>query len=216
MTWERARTDAQKQIRLQEIYAVARQQLLSIPYASISFASIAKELHFSRANLYKYFASKEDIYLSLLAEETTMFAKQLSDSLQQHAVGDFERADFIRIWFDLFVSAQVLRILFSMAAVILEKNCADTVLIDTKKQMMDAQFTHVLPVLGPLLPELSQHQLIDLQMNLILIGNGVLSFCGLNAHQKTLLRRHGLEGMVHADFATEYRRSLNSLFGCDL
>jgi AcrR family transcriptional regulator len=59
--WIRARTKQQKAERLQEIYVVARLQLNAKSFDSISFASISKQLSFSRANLYKYVQSKEDI-----------------------------------------------------------------------------------------------------------------------------------------------------------
>ena len=59
--WIRARTKQQKAELLQEIYVVARLQLNAKSFDSISFASISKQLSFSRANLYKYVQSKEDI-----------------------------------------------------------------------------------------------------------------------------------------------------------
>ena len=59
--WIRARTKQQKAERLQESYVVARLQLNAKSFDSISFASISKQLSFSRANLYKYVQSKEDI-----------------------------------------------------------------------------------------------------------------------------------------------------------
>lgn len=61
----RARSCEQKAQRLEEIKAVAARQFAERPYHDITLTTIADELGWSRANLYKYAATKEEVFLAL-------------------------------------------------------------------------------------------------------------------------------------------------------
>ncbi len=66
MEFERARTKEQKDIRVMEILKAAMKQYGEMPYDKITLASISGELNFSRVNLYKYFNTKEEIFLKII------------------------------------------------------------------------------------------------------------------------------------------------------
>lgn len=65
----RARSDAQKLQRLEEIKAAARALFNESPYHEITLTTIADRLGWSRASLYKYVATKEEIFLEIAADE---------------------------------------------------------------------------------------------------------------------------------------------------
>ena len=56
----RARTVEQKQERMLEIKTVADTLFKKMPYANITLTTIAEDLGWSRANLYKYVTTKEE------------------------------------------------------------------------------------------------------------------------------------------------------------
>lgn len=67
-TFQRARSVEQKEQRLGDIKAAAAELFASRPYHEITLTTIAEKLGWSRANLYKYVTTKEEIFLSLSAD----------------------------------------------------------------------------------------------------------------------------------------------------
>lgn len=65
----RARSDEQKQQRMAEIKAATDELFSTQPYHEITLTTIAEKLGWSRANLYKYVSTKEEISLSLAADK---------------------------------------------------------------------------------------------------------------------------------------------------
>lgn len=65
MEFERARSRDQKEMRMAEIKKAADELFHTLPYHEITLTVIAEKLSWSRANLYKYVNTKEEIYLSL-------------------------------------------------------------------------------------------------------------------------------------------------------
>ena len=63
--YKRARTENQKEERMTEIKKVADLLFKTMPYTDITLTVIAEKLGWSRANLYKYATTKEEIYLDI-------------------------------------------------------------------------------------------------------------------------------------------------------
>lgn len=77
----RARSTEQKAQRLEEIKTVAEQQFSQHPYHEITLTTIANDLGWSRANLYKYVTTKEEIFLSLMSEKYQAYIDALCAAL---------------------------------------------------------------------------------------------------------------------------------------
>lgn len=77
----RARSAAQKCQRMDEIKAAARHQFETRPYHQITLTTIAGELGWSRANLYKYVSTKEEIFLLIMADLRDAYTTELLDAL---------------------------------------------------------------------------------------------------------------------------------------
>lgn len=58
----RARSAEQKEARMEEVKRAADRLFSAKPYHDITLTTIAAELSWTRANLYKYVTSKEDIF----------------------------------------------------------------------------------------------------------------------------------------------------------
>ena len=69
----RARSSEQKEERMEEIKRAAERQFSQRTYQSITLSTIAEELSWSRANLYKYVTSKEEIFLELSADKYSRY-----------------------------------------------------------------------------------------------------------------------------------------------
>lgn len=61
----RARTSEQKEMRMTEIKEAALILFDKLPYSEITLTKIADNLSWTRANLYRYVSTKEEIFLSL-------------------------------------------------------------------------------------------------------------------------------------------------------
>lgn len=66
--FKRARSAEQKSQRMASIKAATAKLFAEQPYHAITLTTIAQELGWSRANLYKYVTTKEEIFLELSAD----------------------------------------------------------------------------------------------------------------------------------------------------
>lgn len=73
----RARNCRQKEERMKEIKKAAEKQFHKNNYPEITLSTIAGELSWSRANLYKYVTSKEEIFLELSADKCAEYFSAL-------------------------------------------------------------------------------------------------------------------------------------------
>lgn len=91
----RARSPEHKEERKQAIMAAADKLFLTCPYHDITLSSIAQEVGLSRANLYKYAQTKEEIYLWLHAKCNEAYFDDLLNALQS---GSFTNRQFAKKW----------------------------------------------------------------------------------------------------------------------
>lgn len=75
--YKRARTDEQKEERMSQIKKAADELFKSMPYTEITLSTIAEKLDWSRANLYKYVTTKEEIYLEITQDRMTEYLNSL-------------------------------------------------------------------------------------------------------------------------------------------
>ena len=82
MDFERARSEEQKNIRFNQIIEATLKQYEQKPYSEISLASIAKDLDFSRANLYKYVSTKEEVFLYIVERDIKAYIDDLEEEFK--------------------------------------------------------------------------------------------------------------------------------------
>lgn len=81
--FQRARSDAQKAQRMNQIKEVAERQFSERSYHEITLTTIADELGWCRANLYKYACSKEEIFLDITADKRAAYYDALKASFPE-------------------------------------------------------------------------------------------------------------------------------------
>lgn len=69
----RARSCEQKNLRMEEIKQATDTLFSTLPYQEITLTMIANQLSWTRANLYKYVTTKEDIFLELCADKMNAY-----------------------------------------------------------------------------------------------------------------------------------------------
>ncbi|MDO5853617.1 MAG: TetR family transcriptional regulator [Thermoplasmata archaeon] len=69
----RARSPEQKELRMSEIKTAADSLFLEKPYHEITLSTIADRLSWTRANLYRYVSTKEEIFLELTEDRMSEY-----------------------------------------------------------------------------------------------------------------------------------------------
>ena len=202
--WERARSINQKVSRESEILGAARILLLEKTYESITFSDLATHISFSRASIYQYFQSKEEVYLALLAYEIEIFGKKAYDEIIPLCTTKTPIKTFSNAWANLLENQKILLQLLSMAGTILEKNCSNDVLLKSKLSMAHTMKENLFPILHSFFPSVTETEILKIIQFLIVSANGLYPLCGLTIDQKSLLLSHGLGEMIHS-FESDYR-----------
>lgn len=91
----RARSPEQKAERMDAIMDATEALFRDLPYHEINMGLIAKELGWSRSNLYKYAATREEIFLELHSRANRALVNDLVQSLEGAPMDD---AEFARLW----------------------------------------------------------------------------------------------------------------------
>lgn len=73
----RARSEEQKQQRMQEIKNAVDELFAEKPYHEITLTTIANKLEWTRVNLYQYISTKEEIFLEICADKLQIYYNAL-------------------------------------------------------------------------------------------------------------------------------------------
>ena len=79
----RARSDEHKEERMTQIKEATAELFENAPYAEITLTTIAEKLDWSRANLYKYVTTKEEIILEIAADKMNAYYGSLLSALPE-------------------------------------------------------------------------------------------------------------------------------------
>jgi len=174
--WKRARNDEQKQLRKTALLDAASRLFPRHPLDEISLNGIAREANVSKANVYRYFESREALFLDLMVEEMSRWVETLAKELPQGAtipVSTVERDE-------LFIAAVITASrqnesfgqLVSVLATILERNVSAEV-VTAFKLRMKAEMVPLFQAVAPLVPDFSAEELYDL-LHMIYLQLGAL------------------------------------------
>lgn len=79
----RARSDDQKEERLNQIKNATAEIFENSPFAEITLTTIAQKLGWSRANLYKYVTTKEEVFLEITKDKMSAYYTSLISAFPQ-------------------------------------------------------------------------------------------------------------------------------------
>jgi len=157
MGFVRARTDLQKEIRYSQIIEATQKIYDTTAYDDISLALIAREAKFTRSNLYKYYSSKEEIFVDVVLIECENARKDIENAFEDR---EYSVDEFSEIWSEVIGNNRKMLDLRVLDFVVLEKKLSLDQLINFKKEIK-REYERVIEVVSKCLPKLSSSQLID-------------------------------------------------------
>lgn len=132
--WVRARSDEQIEQRIKEILDATARLYEESRFEDITFAMIAKESNFTRSNVYRYFQTKEDIFLELMKNDIEVWRK---DILENFADGNPSLHDAAETSVALTLKHKRLVKLFTILFTLLEPNASLEALTSFKKKITE-------------------------------------------------------------------------------
>ena len=204
----RARSPEQKEQRLDEIKGAVRRQFAERPYHEITLTTIAEELGWSRANLYKYVTTKEEIFLLLTSDECDAYFEALLAALPEgRELSPAETAD---AWAKVADAHQEYFRLGDLLTTIVETNVTVERLMDFKRGYyahVDEMREHLPQVIG-IEPEHVEPLLLAVYYH----ATGLVSSCWSNPLIAEALRRLEIE-RPETDFRAEMRDFIGMCLG---
>lgn len=189
MDFERARSKEQKNIRIKQITDSARKLFKNQKYEEITLAGIAKELSFTRANLYKYVATKEEIFLFILIEDISSWIEDLKNRFEGKKNISIE--EFAKTWAEGLDSNREMIKVLSLMFSIIEKNVSVDKLVSFKLEFFK-EFQKVIDLVKILLPDISSekaYKFIQMQMYFVI---GLYPATRENKTQKQAIEKAGI------------------------
>lgn len=205
--WERARTDEQKEQRIAEIISATERLYENNCYGEITFVSIAKEANFTRSNLYKYFSTKEEIFLEFLKQDIIKWRKDLVRSFGKKK--KYSVKEFAKLWVKILIKHKRLLELMAIMFIYLERNVSVETFMDFKFGTK-CEMESVSELLLRIFPKLSQEsagKFIYLQMGSAV---GLSQMTDYNEVQLEALKHPDL-CQLKADFKPLYTESVEYL-----
>lgn len=201
MSFERARQPEQIALRRESILAATLALFEEVGFDAIRLVDIGHRAGVSKASVYRYFESKEAIFLELLARETEAWVREAEEALA--AVGGAGTVDGVaRITADTLSGRPRLGNLAAKLSSVLERNVgADAV--RSFKRRQGAQTIRLVTALHGALPALSMAGAQRFVATLVTFQNGLFP----TAHPPTAVE-NVLAEPEFAPFRTDYRHAL--------
>ena len=200
----RARSAEQKGQRLEEIKGAVRRQFAARPYHEITLTTIADELGWSRANLYKYVSTKEEVFLLLTADEMDSYFNALLTALPEGC--GLSPDTVAEVWAGIANAHQEYFRLGDLLTTIVETNVTIERLMVFKRAYYDhvAQMREHLPLILNIAPERVETLLVAIYYH----ATGLVSGCWSNP-----LIAEALERLEIARPETDFRAEMRDFIG---
>lgn len=152
--WKRARKPEQIQVRQEAILTAAKQLLDEGGADTAGLSAIARAAGLSKANLYRYFESREAILLTIFISELEQWSLDLGAALTEiPEPGDV--TSVAQLYTDSISDRTRLNELMSVFAPVLERNLTvESVAVE--KSELRSCFVRLIPALCSALPQLSK------------------------------------------------------------
>ena len=156
MDWQRARSDEKKDERKAAICAAAMRLFQKSGYEKVTLNGIAVEAGFAKSNLYRYFSSREEIFLSifsrLFSQWSAAWSKRLKGFDENEPIPNFAES-----WVQSFLANPAFLDLTTVLFVSLERNSSYEQLVEFKRHSMNLLYPLSLEI-SRIYPELNNEQ----------------------------------------------------------
>jgi AcrR family transcriptional regulator len=157
-TFQRARSEEQREVRRRAILGTAAAMLAEMPVAEVTLNELSRRVGLAKSNVLRYFESREAVLLELLDHATREWiadlAAQLPGEIDARATAA-ERGDQLAAAFARSVAPRrVLCDLISAQAGVLEHNVSTETVIRYKRAMLE-NYAALIELIRSHLPELT-------------------------------------------------------------
>ncbi|MCP4446570.1 MAG: TetR/AcrR family transcriptional regulator [Myxococcales bacterium] len=205
MDWQRARSDEKKDERKAAICAAAMRLFKKSSYEKVTLNGIAVEAGFAKSNLYRYFSSREEIFLSIFSGLFSQWFSAWSKRLKRF--GENEPVpNFAESWVKSFLANPVFLDLTPVLFVSLERNSSYEQLAEFKRHSKDVLCELSLEI-NRIYPELSNEQAFQcLSLNFAATSN----YWAAATHNDALKKIYSQEEFapLRPDFESDLRSAV--------
>lgn len=185
----RARTDEQKEERMSQIKNVAAELFKKIPYSEITLTTIAEKLLWSRANLYKYVTTKEEIFLAISEEKMDSYFESLNAAFPEE--NKYSHEVIAEVWAGIINANQEYLRYVSILTSIIEKNVTVERLAAFKKKYYESAIAFCKKLSKML--KISEDDSSKLFFDVLLYSSANASTCEKNPLVQEALKKIDLE-----------------------
>jgi AcrR family transcriptional regulator len=197
MDFKRARNKNNKAKRWNEIIHSAIHLFEKKSYAEITIKDIAKDTSFTRANIYKYISTKEEIFLEIIIRDS---GKWIND-LQKKTINNMEIDDFLELWCKTTYKHKRLIQLFTLLPFVIEKNVSlEKLAVFKSKFFKNLEPMHY--IIKQAFPNLKQDDKISFVQAQYYFSVGILPVADPDDIQRKALELSGADYVV-PDFYNE-------------
>ncbi|WP_285637009.1 TetR/AcrR family transcriptional regulator [Lentzea sp. NBRC 102530] len=170
MSFQRARTDEQRGERRRQILATAAAMLTEVPVADLTLTALSRRVCLAKANVLRYFESREAVLLDLLEAEVAEWITELESAEVGGDGSARERGDRLAaLLASSLVRRPVLCDLISAQSTVLERNIsAETAL--RHKRAVHGYLQGLVRLTARHLPELGDEDAAALMQTVMLIA----------------------------------------------
>jgi AcrR family transcriptional regulator len=205
--FERARSEEQKEVRIAAIISAAERLFDQHDYEAITLAAVAREASFTRSNLYKYFKTREEIFLQLLERDIGEWRHGLECALCQKD-GRLTVSELAETWACQMNEHQRLMRLLSLLYLHLEKNAPLESLVEFK-QVLIGELSSLIELLCARFSGLTPEAAEEFVAVAVATASGLYPMTHLSDKQKQAAQIAGF-GCYDGRFASYYRNAVES------
>ena len=188
MNWQRARTDENKNERKEAIYKAAFSLFKKNGYDKVSFNGIAVEAGFTKSNMYRYFCSKEEIFLNVFAGLFEAWFENYTKQLQALKENE-DIQKFAKAWVNSMMADPDFLDLIPLLMVSLEKNSSFEQLVIFKRLSIDLLYRITLEV-SRIYPEIKDEKAFRF---LTLSYGATANYWAANSHNDALIKIYQMD-----------------------
>ena len=168
MGFQRARSEQQKQVRIEDIISIAAEIFDREGFDNLNLSAISEQAGFTRPAIYRYFSGVEEILLNVMLRDLESWSRSIVSAFETDK--DYDVPEIAYIWAQSLITRERMLKLYSIFNTILEKRQTVEAMVDFQK----SSFLSMDPVkrtINRLFPQATEDQVksfLDVQMALAL------------------------------------------------
>lgn len=202
--WKRARSDEQILQRITSIMNAAGTVFCRVPYEGVTMLMIAKEAGTTRSNIYRYFNTREEIFLAIYMNDIAEWAEEVIMSFTDRLTIE----DFASKWTELLCRQKRMLQLTPLLSLSLEKNSSEELYLKTKVTLYELteKFSSIM---RRVLPELSEEHIYRFILLHQALSAGAWPMSQYTGYQTRILKENGLD-FFKLEFSSFYLESITA------